>query len=54
MTSIFLRELTLSVVLLRPGTEVLAVQILRFPENKPHLNSVAFFSVFLINWRKKC
>jgi iron(III) transport system permease protein len=26
----FLRELTLSVVLSRPGTEVLAVQILRF------------------------
>jgi iron(III) transport system permease protein len=29
----FLRELTLSVVLSRPGTEVLAVQILRFAED---------------------
>lgn len=30
MATMFLRELTLSVVLSRPGTEVLAVQILRF------------------------
>ncbi|MDD4765620.1 MAG: iron ABC transporter permease [Atribacterota bacterium] len=30
MSTMFLRELTLSVVLSRPGTEVLAVQILRF------------------------
>jgi iron(III) transport system permease protein len=29
----FLRELTLSVVLSRPGTEVLAVQILHFAED---------------------
>jgi iron(III) transport system permease protein len=29
----FFRELTLSVVLSRPGTEVLAVQILRFSED---------------------
>jgi iron(III) transport system permease protein len=29
----FVRELTLSVVLSRPGTEVLAVQILRFSED---------------------
>jgi iron(III) transport system permease protein len=33
MASMFLRELTLSVVLSRPGTEVLAVQILRFSED---------------------
>jgi len=33
MASMFLRELTLSVVLSRPGTEVLAVQILRFAED---------------------
>jgi len=30
MATMFLRELSLSVVLSRPGTEVLAVQILRF------------------------
>ena len=30
MATMFLRELTLSVVLSRPGTEVLAVQIFRF------------------------
>jgi iron(III) transport system permease protein len=29
----FVRELTLSVVLSRPGTEVLAVQIFRFSED---------------------
>jgi iron(III) transport system permease protein len=29
----FVRELTLSVVLSRPGTEVLAVQIFRFAED---------------------
>jgi iron(III) transport system permease protein len=29
----FVRELTLSVVLSRPGSEVLAVQILRFAED---------------------
>ncbi|KAB2870372.1 MAG: iron ABC transporter permease [Burkholderiaceae bacterium] len=33
MASMFVRELTLSVVLSRPGTEVLAVQILRFAED---------------------
>ncbi|MCG6905362.1 MAG: iron ABC transporter permease [Desulfobacteraceae bacterium] len=33
MATMFLRELTLSVVLSRPGTEVLAVQILRFAED---------------------
>lgn len=33
MASMFVRELTLSVVLSRPGTEVLAVQILRFSED---------------------
>ena len=33
MATMFLRELTLSVVLSRPGTEVLAVQILRFSED---------------------
>ena len=30
MATMFLRELSLSVVLSRPGSEVLAVQILRF------------------------
>jgi iron(III) transport system permease protein len=29
----FVRELTLSVVLSRPGTEVLAIQILRYSED---------------------
>ncbi len=33
MSSMFLRELSLSVVLSRPGTEVMAVQILRFAED---------------------
>lgn len=33
MASMFVREPTLSVVLSRPGTEVLAVQILRFAED---------------------
>ena len=33
MASMFVRELTLSVVLSRPGTEVLAVQILRFADD---------------------
>ena len=33
LASMFVRELTLSVVLSRPGTEVLAVQILRFSED---------------------
>jgi len=33
MASMFVRELTVSVVLSRPGTEVLAVQILRFAED---------------------
>jgi iron(III) transport system permease protein len=33
MATLFVRELTLSVVLSRPGTEVLAVQILRFAED---------------------
>jgi len=33
MATMFLRELTLSVVLSRPGSEVLAVQILRFSED---------------------
>ncbi len=33
MASIFMRELTVSVVLSRPGSEVLAVQILRFSED---------------------
>ena len=33
MATMFLRELSLSVVLSRPGTEVLAVQILRFSED---------------------
>ena len=33
MATMFFRELTLSVVLSRPGTEVLAVQILRFAED---------------------
>jgi len=33
MASMFVRELTLSLVLSRPGTEVLAVQILRFSED---------------------
>jgi iron(III) transport system permease protein len=33
LASMFMRELTLSVVLSRPGTEVLAVQILRFSED---------------------
>jgi iron(III) transport system permease protein len=33
MASMFVRELTLSVVLSRPGTEVLAIQILRFSDD---------------------
>jgi iron(III) transport system permease protein len=33
MATMFVRELSLSVVLSRPGTEVLAVQILRFAED---------------------
>ncbi|MCC6535060.1 MAG: iron ABC transporter permease [Burkholderiales bacterium] len=33
MASMFIRELTLSVVLSRPGTEVLAVQILKFSDD---------------------
>ena len=33
MATVPVRELTLSVVLSRPGTEVLAVQILRFAED---------------------
>ena len=33
MATMFLRELTLSVILSRPGSEVLAVQILRFSED---------------------
>ena len=33
MAAMFVRELTLSVVLSRPGTEVLAVQILRYAED---------------------
>ncbi len=33
MSTMFVRELSLSVVLSRPGTEVLAVQILRFAED---------------------
>jgi len=33
LATMFVRELTLSVVLSRPGTEVLAVQILRFAED---------------------
>jgi len=33
MASMFIRELSLAVVLSRPGTEVLAVQILRFAED---------------------
>src|SRR5574339_15848 len=33
MASMFIRELTLSVVLSRPGTEELAIQILRFSED---------------------
>lgn len=33
MATMFLRELSLSVVLSRPGTEVLAVQILRFADD---------------------
>lgn len=35
MASMFVRELTLSVVLSRPGTEVLAIQILRFSDDGP-------------------
>jgi iron(III) transport system permease protein len=33
MATMFFRELTLSVVLSRPGSEVLAVQIYRFAED---------------------
>jgi iron(III) transport system permease protein len=33
MASMFIRELTLSVILSRPGTEVLAVQILKFSDD---------------------
>jgi iron(III) transport system permease protein len=33
MSTMFVRELTLSVVLSRPGSEVLAVQILRYAED---------------------
>jgi iron(III) transport system permease protein len=33
MAAMFVRELTLSVVLSRPGTEVLAIQILKFADD---------------------
>jgi iron(III) transport system permease protein len=49
MASMFLRELTLSVVLSRPGTEVLAVQILRFADDGlwGRLSALGIIMIFL-------
>ncbi len=49
MATMFVRELTLSVVLSRPGTEVLAVQILRFAEDGlwGKLSALGIFMIFI-------
>lgn len=49
MATMFVRELTLSVVLSRPGTEVLAVQILRFAEDGlwGRLSALGILMIFL-------
>ncbi|MBZ4659934.1 MAG: binding-protein-dependent transport system inner rane component [Desulfacinum sp.] len=49
MATMFVRELTLSVVLSRPGTEVLAVQILRFAEDGlwGKLSALGILMIFL-------
>jgi len=49
MATMFLRELTLSVVLSRPGTEVLAVQILHFAEDGQwgELSALGIIMIFI-------
>jgi iron(III) transport system permease protein len=49
MATMFVRELTLSVVLSRPGSEVLAVQILRFAEDGlwGRLSALGLIMIFL-------
>ena len=49
MATMFFRELSLSVVLSRPGTEVLAVQILRFSEDGlwGRLSALGIIMIFL-------
>ena len=49
MATMFVRELSLSVVLSRPGTEVLAVQILRFAEDGlwGRLSSLGILMIFI-------
>ncbi len=49
MATMFLRELTLSVVLSRPGTEVLAVQILRFADDAlwGRLSALGLIMIFI-------
>ena len=49
MATMFVRELSLSVVLSRPGTEVLAVQILRFAEDGlwGRLSSLGIMMIFI-------
>jgi iron(III) transport system permease protein len=49
MATMFVRELTLSVVLSRPGSEVLAVQILRFAEDGlwGRLSALGILMIFL-------
>lgn len=49
MATMFVRELTLSVVLSRPGSEVLAVQILRFAEDGlwGRLSALGMIMIFL-------
>ncbi len=49
MATMFVRELTLSVVLSRPGSEVLAVQILRFAEDGlwGRLSALGIIMIFL-------
>jgi len=49
MATMFVRELTLSVVLSRPGTEVLAVQILRFAEDGlwGNLSALGIMMIFI-------
>ncbi|HSG06129.1 MAG TPA: iron ABC transporter permease, partial [Nitrospiria bacterium] len=47
--TMFVRELTLSVVISRPGSEVLAVQILRFAEDGlwGRLSALGIIMIFL-------
>ncbi len=49
MATMFVRELTLSVVLSRPGTEVLAVQIFRFAEDGlwGHLSALGIMMIII-------